>query len=131
MKTEIMLAARDVEASSAWYQQLFGWKSNHGGPYFDQLVNDAGQLMLMLCHWGTEHHPTMRDPSAGPIGHGLVFYIQVDDIEVIYDRAQKMGTTIEEELHFFDLAYHHEFSLRDPDGWWLTVCGPQQEPTHD
>ena len=33
-----MIAVRDVEASSRWYQQLLGLRSDHGGPNYERLL---------------------------------------------------------------------------------------------
>ena len=33
-----MIAVRDVEASSRWYQELLGLVSNHGGPEYERLL---------------------------------------------------------------------------------------------
>jgi catechol 2,3-dioxygenase-like lactoylglutathione lyase family enzyme len=32
MRVQPLIAVRDVEASSRWYQSLLGCKSGHGGP---------------------------------------------------------------------------------------------------
>ena len=49
MKSHTMLVVRDVEASSTWYQAVFGLKSGHGGPDFEMLMSD-GQICLLLHH---------------------------------------------------------------------------------
>ncbi len=36
---QTLLAVADVEASSRWYQQLLGFRSDHGGPEYERLLN--------------------------------------------------------------------------------------------
>ncbi len=69
LRTEIMLMARDVEASSAWYQKLLGARSNHGGKEFDRIVSDDG-LLLMLHHLEADEHPALANPDHGSAGDG-------------------------------------------------------------
>ncbi|HSK98112.1 MAG TPA: VOC family protein, partial [Euzebyales bacterium] len=38
-QTQTMLAVRDVEASSKWYQRLLGLHSDHGGPHYERLLS--------------------------------------------------------------------------------------------
>ena len=37
-QSQTMIAVRDVEASSRWYQQLLGLRSDHGGPEYERLL---------------------------------------------------------------------------------------------
>jgi catechol 2,3-dioxygenase-like lactoylglutathione lyase family enzyme len=117
-----MIAVADVEKSSAWYQRLLGCRSNHGGPYFDRLVNDAGEVLLLLHHWGAEEHPSMRARPAGEQGVGLVLYFRVDDLKAAYRRAMEMKAAVLDEPHYNEQAHQDEFSLRDPDGYFITIC---------
>ena len=45
MQPQPLICASDVEATSRWYQQLFGLRSDHGGPEYERLVAD-GRLVL-------------------------------------------------------------------------------------
>lgn len=121
MTTEIMIAVRDVAASSAWYQHLLGCTSNHGGPEFDRLIH-GGNVVLLLHHWGAPEHPTMLSPASGAIGHGVVLYFRVPDVDAIYQRAVEMKATALSAPAYNEQAFQREFSLRDPDGYLLTVC---------
>jgi len=38
IKIDPIIAVKDVEASSKWYQSVFGYRSMHGGKEFDILV---------------------------------------------------------------------------------------------
>ena len=43
-RSQTLLTVRDVEASSAWYQELLGLVSDHGGPHYERLLSD-GELV--------------------------------------------------------------------------------------
>ena len=45
MRPQPLVAVRDVEASSRWYQTLLGCESAHGGPEYERLVAN-GTLIL-------------------------------------------------------------------------------------
>jgi catechol 2,3-dioxygenase-like lactoylglutathione lyase family enzyme len=129
MRSETMLTVRDVEASSCWYQQLLGCRSGHGGPDFEMLM-DGDELLLMLhrAH-AHEHAATRSDPVAavlrdavGTLGAGVCVYIRVDDVDAIYERAQAMDAEVLGPPRDNPLAHHRELELRDPDGYFITVC---------
>ena len=116
-----MIAVGDVEAASAWYQKLLGCVSDHGGSEFDRLV-DGDKVVLLLHHWGAPEHASMHSPADGLVGNGLVLYFRVDDLDAAYARAMQLNATIVQEPHFNDLAHQHEFELKDPDGYHITIC---------
>ncbi len=121
MRTETMIAVSDVEVSSRWYQELLRVRGDHGGKEFDRLVGSEG-VVLLLHHWGAPEHPSLGDANAGPIGHGLVLHFRVASIAPYFERAKKLAAPV---LH---LPWHNpqsrqeEFTIRDPDGYVVTVC---------
>lgn len=115
-----IIAVKDVEASSAWYQSLLGCKSMHGGKSFDILVSEHNEVLLCLHQWGEHGHPTMQNPAPGP-GNGLILYFRTDNMSGIRRNAGEMGCLIEEEIHLNPNSTKKEFSLRDPDGYYLTI----------
>ena len=122
IRTEAMIAVKDVERASAWYQSLLGIRSNHGGPCFDQLIDAQGKVVLLLHYWGDEHHPSMLRSDAGPISHGLVLYFRVDRLQPCIDRARAAGAAIVQPPFFNEQSHQHELQLRDPDGYFLVIC---------
>src|SRR5262245_38244190 len=54
MRPQPLIAVRDVEASSAWYQRLLGCESGHGGAEYERLVA-RGELIMQLHNWEVEH----------------------------------------------------------------------------
>jgi catechol 2,3-dioxygenase-like lactoylglutathione lyase family enzyme len=121
MRTETMIAVRDVEASSRFYQRLLGVRSTHGGKEFDRLEDEDG-VVLLLHHWGAPEHPSMLDAGAGPIGHGVELYFRVENLDAYHRRATTIGVAVDKGPWYDPLAHQREFSVRDPDGYRLTLC---------
>ncbi|MCC0563331.1 VOC family protein [Brevibacillus borstelensis] len=61
-------------------------------------------------------------PDHGKPGNGLLLFFRVDDFDRAWERAQSLGTKIEEEPHLNPFAGHNEFTLRDLDGYYITIC---------
>jgi len=120
IKSDPIIAVKNVSESSLWYQKLLGCSSLHGGDEFDILADNNNQVILNLHKWGNHEHPTMIDDSIEP-GNGLILYLRTNRFSVIHENAQKLSCKIEEELHINPNTGHQEFSLRDPDGYYLTI----------
>ena len=97
-KIDPIIAVRDVEASSEWYQSVFGCKSMHGGKVFDVLVSENDEILICLHKWGEHQHPTMINPGITP-GNGLILYFRTENMNIIYENALKVGCVIEEDIH--------------------------------
>lgn len=119
-KIDPIIAVKDVEASSKWYQDLFGCRSMHGGTEFDILVDEQNEVLLCLHQWGTDEHPTMMDPGITP-GNGLILYFRAENMDLMRQNAERIGATLEEDIHLNPNTAKKEFSLRDPDGYYLTI----------
>ena len=121
MKTEVMLFVTDVEASSLWYQKLLGARSGHGGREYEMILAPDGTLLFQLHKSeGLEHGIDLSDTSL-PRGAGILLYVQVEDVNVIFQQARSMQATIESEPVFIDLAGHTECIIKDPDGYRLAI----------
>ncbi len=120
MKVDPIIAVSDVQASSAWYQSIFACKSIHGGGDFDVLATDAGDTILCLHKWGEHDHPTLTDPAI-PIGNGLLLYFRIADVDQVWARVQSMNLVVEKPLALNPNSHVNEFSLRDLDGYYVTV----------
>jgi catechol 2,3-dioxygenase-like lactoylglutathione lyase family enzyme len=119
-KADPIIAVKDVEASTSWYQQVFGFRNLHGGKHFATLAAEDDAIVLCLHQWGEHAHPTMMNPGITP-SNGLLLYFRTDNINNIHQNIQKMGWPIEEDLHLNPNSTKKEFSFRDPDGYYLTV----------
>jgi hypothetical protein len=119
-KLDPIIAVKNVEISSNWYQSVFNWKSLHGGGHFDILANENGEIMLCLHPWEQDGHPTMMNPAVTP-GNGLILYFRTENMRLIRQNVEKLGYTIEEDIHKNLNSSKLEFSLKDPDGYYLTI----------
>lgn len=45
-KIDPIITVKDVEASSSWYRQIFGFRKTHGGNGFAVLVSDNDEIIL-------------------------------------------------------------------------------------
>ena len=97
-KIDPIIAVKDVEASSKWYQSVFGCRSMHGGKEFDILVSENDEILICLHKWGEHDHPTMMNPSIKP-GNGLILYFRSANLEKVRENAGKLQAKIEEDIH--------------------------------
>lgn len=117
-----IIAVRDVEFSSRWYQQILGCPNSHpGSAVFDQILDLDGTVLLCLHHWGDHGHPSLLSPEAAPPGNGLLLFFRVDDVDAAVQRARALVQRFEEELHANSNTGTMEFSIRDPDGYYVTI----------
>ena len=130
-RTWTILGVRNVPASFKWYQALFGQTSTPPAhDYFGQIVDADGTVLLCLHQWGAHEHPSLRSPDGAPPGNGLLLFFRVDDYEPALRRARALADRFEEEPHVNPHTQTLEFSLRDPDGYYVTISAlsaPGQE----
>jgi hypothetical protein len=119
-KIDPIIAVIDVEASSKWYEKIFGFKKTHGGNKFAVLVSEDDEIILCLHKWGEHHHPTMTNPNT-TAGHGLILYFRTKNMNEIRQNVDKIDGIVEEDIHLNSNSLKMEFSLRDPDGYYLTI----------
>lgn len=129
---QTMLAVRDVEAASSWYQQLLGLTSDHGGPHYERLLSD-GTLALQLHQRSEEHHHgAFADPDTA-VGNGvLVWFGEVADFDAVVTRVRELDAPIVREPHNNPPEggggpAHREIWFRDPDGYTVVVASPNGE----
>ncbi len=82
--------------------------------------------MLCLHQWGAHKHPTLMSPDDGTPGNGLLLFFRVDDYEMSLNRARALVARFEEEPHVNPNTQTREFSLRDPDGYYVTISALSQ-----
>jgi predicted enzyme related to lactoylglutathione lyase len=132
-QSQTMIAVRDVEASSRWYQQLLGLRSDHGGPEYERLL--AGSvLVLQLHHRGVEHHHGLFVTPDIEVGNGvLLWFGEVADFDDVVDRAEQLKAPIVRAPHRNppegqgNGPGHREIWIRDPDGYTVVVASPDGE----
>ena len=115
-----IIAVKDLAASSKWYQKILGLRNKHNSDHFAVLVSDDNEIALCLHPWGTHEHPTMTNPNIAP-GNGLILYFRTDNMNAIYENAIEARCAIEEDIHLNPNSLRKEFSIRDPNGYFLTI----------
>jgi catechol 2,3-dioxygenase-like lactoylglutathione lyase family enzyme len=60
-------------------------------------------------------------PDHGVPGNGLLLFFRVDDFDAVLAKARALGLRLEEAPHLNPNTGTQEFSLRDPDGYHLTI----------
>ena len=121
-RTWTIIGVRDVPGSFKWYQALFGQSETAPGhDYFGQILDTDGTVLLCLHRWGAHDHPSLMSPDATPPGNGLLLFFRVDDFDAALARARALVTSFEEEPHVNQNTRTKEFSLRDPDGYYVTI----------
>ena len=121
-RTWTIIGVSDVPGSFKWYQALFGQpETPPGHDYFGQILDTDGTVLLCLHQWGAHEHPSLMSPDAAPPGNGLLLFFRVDDFDMALERARAQGTRLEEEPHVNQNTRTKEFSLRDPDGYYVTI----------
>ncbi len=121
MKINPIIAVKNVEESSTWYQEVFACTSMHGGNEFDTLKSKNNEIFLCLHKWEAHGHPTMKNANITP-GNGLILYIRTENIEEVRDNLKKIGHPVESEIQINPNSGKRECSFRDPDGYYLTIA---------
>lgn len=117
-----IIGVKDVRASFKWYQSLFGQApTDPGHDYFGQLVDTDGTVLLCLHAWGEHEHPPLMSPDRATPGNGLLLFFRVDDFDLSLERARKLSVRFDEDPHSNPNTQTKEFSLRDPDGYYVTI----------
>jgi predicted enzyme related to lactoylglutathione lyase len=134
-KAQPLLAVRDVEAASRWYQALLGLESDHGGPEYERLLDrPGGEIVLQLHRWDVGHdHGAIGDPDL-PHGNGaLVWFGDVADLDAVVRRARDLGVEIVLDEHRNPPSGagngpgHRELWVRDLDGYVVVAASPDGE----
>jgi catechol 2,3-dioxygenase-like lactoylglutathione lyase family enzyme len=117
-----IIGVRDVPRSFKWYQSLFGQpETAPGHDYFGQILDTDGTVLLCLHQWGAHDHPTLMSPEEASPGNGLLLFFRVDDFDLALKRARDLISRFEEEPHVNPNTRTKEFSLRDLDGYYVTI----------
>jgi catechol 2,3-dioxygenase-like lactoylglutathione lyase family enzyme len=132
MRPQPLIAVRDVEASSRWYQEVLGCASGHGGSEYERLLAN-GELIMQLHDWDVDHHHgNIGDPSA-LVGNGVLLWFEVGDFDAAVERAVALHAEVVLAPHRNPPEgepggpAHRECWLRDLDGYTVVLAGPDGE----
>jgi catechol 2,3-dioxygenase-like lactoylglutathione lyase family enzyme len=117
-----IVGVRDVANSSRWYKALLGRPSSPPSrDHFDQILDADGTVLVCLHKWGAHEHPTLTSADAAPPGNGLLLFFRVDDFDQALERARALVVSLAEEPHVNPNTQTREFSVRDLDGYYVTI----------
>jgi uncharacterized protein YndB with AHSA1/START domain len=125
-RTWTILGVADVARSTRWYQSLLGLPAAAPAhDHFGQVVDADGTVLLCLHAWGAHEHPSLASPDRAPPGNGLLLFFRVDDFEPALHRVRALGVPLDEAPHLNPNTRTPEFSLRDPDGYHVTISATE------
>jgi len=117
-----IIGVGDVASSFKWYQSLLGLpESAPAHDYFGQILDSDGTVLLCLHGWGDHDHPSLISPDRALPGNGLLLFFRVNDFDTALQRARALVARFEEEPHLNPNTETMEFSLRDLDGYYVTI----------
>ena len=117
-----IIGVRDVASSFEWYQVLLGLPvTAPEHDFFGQIVDTDGTVLLCLHSWGDHDHLSLASPTRAEPGNGLLLFFRVDDLETSLANARNIVDQLTEEPNLNPSTGTMEFSLRDPDGYYVTI----------
>jgi len=120
-RTWTIIGVSDVPSSFKWYQSLFGQpETRPGHADFGQILDSDGTVLLCVHQWGAHEHPSLMSPDRVTPGNGLLLFFRVDDFDMSLKRARVLVARLDEEPHVNPNTRTEAFSLRDPDGYYVT-----------
>lgn len=123
MRSQTMIAVKDVAASRAFYESALGLVSGHGGDEYDQLYS-GDELVLQL-------HDLKPDMNHGPLlgpgekaGAGVLLWFMTDDFDQVISRLKALNVRFIKPPFENPYARHMEVWFFDPDGYRVVVSAP-------
>jgi predicted enzyme related to lactoylglutathione lyase len=122
-----LIAVRDVRASTRWYAQLFGLThsvSVHDALYQRMIAKDVDgeRIVLQLHAWDEENHPNLVNREKAPVGHGVLIWFQVSDIDTVIASARKLKAKILHGPERNENSGAMEIWVEDPDGYVVVAA---------
>jgi catechol 2,3-dioxygenase-like lactoylglutathione lyase family enzyme len=108
---------KNLSTSKEYYTKHFGFNLAFENEWYMHLVSGSGiQIGFMLPNQPTQPEIFHSDYS----GKGVIFSLEVDDVENAYSQAQEQKLKIVLNLRSEDWGQRH-FSVEDPNGIYLDV----------
>jgi len=121
-RTWTIIGVGDVHRSFKWYQSLLGLpETAPAHDYFGQILDSDGTVLLCLHQWGAHEHPSLLSPDHAQPGNGLLLFLRVDNFDTSLKNARALVARLEEEPNLNANTGTMEFSLSDPDGYFVTI----------
>ena len=116
------LVVRNVESSLKFYREILGLEKAISvpdqSPYvFASVSNGAVEIFFNDQKTVAAEYPRL----AATIAASLTLYIEVDDMQAIFDRVQQAGAKISMSVteQFYGMK---EFAFEDGDGYAITIA---------
>ncbi len=77
--------------------------------------------MLPPHQWGAHDHPNLNSPERADPGNGPLLFFRVDDFDESLWRARALVAELEGEPQLNPNTGTMEFTLRDPDGYYVMI----------
>src|SRR5262245_19197295 len=117
-----VIDVKDVPASFKWYQRLFGLQeTQRGHDYWGQIIDTDGTVLVCLHKWGAHDHPSLMGPDTESPGNDLRLFFRVVDFAEVLEWARALVPKFEEEPNLNPSTGTLEFSVRDLDGYYVTI----------
>jgi len=121
-RTWTIIGVKDVASSFRWYQSLLALpETNPAHDYWGQILDTDGTVLLCLHAWGAHDHPSLMSADLATPGNGLLLFFRVDNYDASLAAARELVAKLEEEPNLNPSTETVEFSLRDPDGYYVTI----------
>jgi hypothetical protein len=121
-RTWTIIGVEDVASSFKWYQSLLGLpETAPAHDFWGQILDSDETVLLCLHQWGAHDHPSLESADNATPGNGLLLFFRVDNFEVSLENARTLVAQFEEEPNMNPSTQTMEFSLRDLDGYYVTV----------
>jgi catechol 2,3-dioxygenase-like lactoylglutathione lyase family enzyme len=121
-RTWTIIGVGHVSVSLKWYQSLLGLPETvPAHDDFGQILDSDGTVLLCLHAWGAHEHSSLSSPDHAQPGNGLLLFFRIDEFDMALPRARALVDRLAEEPHVNPNTGTMEFSLRDPDGHYVTI----------
>ncbi len=121
------LVVRNVEASLKFYREVLGLEPAitvpEQSPYiFASVTNGNVEIFFNDQKTVAAEYPKL----AATVGASLTLYMEVDSLQVIFDRVEKAGAKITMPItqQFYDMK---EFAFEDQDGYTITIAQKSEQ----
>jgi catechol 2,3-dioxygenase-like lactoylglutathione lyase family enzyme len=120
-RTWTIIGVGDVTGSFKWYQSLLGFRRRSRHDDFGQILDSDGTVLLCLHEWGADEHPSLMSPVTRSLATASSCFPSSMIFDMALPRARALVARLEEEPHVNPNTGTTEFSLRDPDGYYVTI----------
>lgn len=119
------LNVTDIRTSLDFYtelgfEEIDRYETDDGALHFVDLELDGA--ILGLGNIDSNDDPSFAEWVSGGLGSGVVFYVTVDDVDEMFERAREADATIEHPPD--DRPYGRVFTMNDPDGYVVSFIDP-------